>query len=70
MILTGTPAWSMGNSWEENLKPTPDNSYYKAVINNVDIPFQAMQWLGIPISLQWGFEGNVRPFKYTFMENN
>lgn len=69
MVLAHKRPWATGSSAEENLRPLPDQSYYLAVINNVDIPFQAMQWLGLP-TVQWGFEGIARSFKYTFMENN
>ena len=57
------------NSAEEHLAPAPDDSYYQAVFNNVDIPLQTMQWLGLSIS-EWKFEGVGKTFEYTFMEEN
>lgn len=61
--------WITGNSAEENLAPAPDDSYYQAVFNNVDIPLQTMQWLGLSVS-EWNFEGVGKTFKYIFMEEN
>lgn len=59
--------WATGNSAESNLAPAPDDSYYQAVFNNVDIPFQTMQWLGLSAS-EWNFEGVGKTFEYIFME--
>ena len=39
------------------------------LFNNVDIPLQTMQWLGLSIS-EWKFEGVGKTFEYTFMEEN
>lgn len=59
--------WITGNSPEANLAPAPDDSYFQAVFNNVDIPFQTMQWLGISTS-GGDFEGVGKTFEYIFME--
>lgn len=69
MILAHERSWASGSTTEPNLRPLPDQSYYTAVINNVDIPFQVMQWLGIPAT-RFGFEGIGRSLKYTFMDND
>lgn len=69
MVLAHKRPWAVGRSVEENLRPTPDVSYYQAVINTVDVSFQAMQWLGLSPA-KWGFEGIARAFQYTFMEND
>ena len=68
-ITFADQTWTTGNSAEEHLAPAPDDSYYQAVFNNVDIPLQAMQWLGLSIS-EWEFEGVGKTFEYTFMEEN
>ena len=60
-------AWTTGNSAESNIAPAPDDSYYQAVFNNVDIPFQTMQWLGLSVS-EWNFEGVGKTFEYIYME--
>lgn len=69
MVLANRRSWATGSTTEGNLRPLPGESYYQAVINNVDIPFQLMQWLGLP-AIQFGFEGIGRSLKYTFMEND
>lgn len=61
--------WTLGNSVEENLTPSPDESFYHSVINNVDIASQTMQWLGLSVS-KWNFESVGKPLEYTFMEEN
>lgn len=68
-ITFADQTWTTGNSAEEHLAPAPDDSYYQAVFNNVDIPLQTMQWLGLSIS-EWKFEGVGKTFEYTFMEEN
>lgn len=68
-MIFADQTWTTGNSAEEHLAPAPDDSYYQAVFNNVDIPLQAMQWLGLSIS-EWNFEGVGKTFEYIFMEEN
>jgi hypothetical protein len=58
---------TQGRDISSNLCPQPDASYYLEVFNTVDIGYQTMQWLGIPV--QYGtLEGLGWPIKYDYME--
>lgn len=45
-ITFADQTWTTGNSAEEHLAPAPDDSYYQAVFNNVDIPLQNYAMVG------------------------
>ena len=44
--------------------PAPDNNFYKATPNGVDIPLHIYQWLSIIPSASWGLEGIYWPSNY------
>jgi hypothetical protein len=49
----------------ENVCPLIDDSFYEAVFNTVDLPYQVFQWLGKPVDFSWGFEGKGWSLNYT-----
>jgi hypothetical protein len=68
MILT-TPLWETGSVGDPNVCPNPDQSFYRAVFNTVDIPYQISTWLGVRIDKEWKWEGLGWPLKYRTLEN-
>lgn len=49
--------WSDFNDAPNVLCPPPGPTYYKLVPNLVDNPYMIMQWLGLRIQPEWGFDG-------------
>lgn len=68
MVLTN-PTWETGTMQDPNVCPNPDASFYRAVFNTVDIPYQILLWLGVTIDKEWKWEGMGWPLKYTTLEN-
>jgi len=68
MVLTD-PAWETGSMQDPNVCPAPDASFYRAVFNTVDIPYQTLLWLGINIDAEWQLEGLGWPLEYHGLEN-
>ncbi len=67
MVFKEPAFWTFGSSVEENLCPAPDPSYFRAVFNTVDIPFQIMTWLGVTVDKAWKLEGMGWPLKYRIL---
>ena len=57
-----------GSQVSPHICPRPDDTFYKQVLNTVDIASQTMMWLGISIRPEWGLEGQGWPVTYFFME--
>ncbi|KAA6339563.1 hypothetical protein EZS27_012504, partial [termite gut metagenome] len=71
MVLTGRlPKWATRSVVEKNICPLPDDSFYKAVFNTVDVPYQVFMWLGIEVDLDWKLEGAGWSLKYSSMESS
>lgn len=68
MVLAG-PAWETGSMLDPNVCPNPDAAFFREVFNTVDIPFQIMTWLGIPVDRQWQLEGIGWPMRYRVLTN-
>lgn len=68
MVLT-TSSWEAGRMADPNVCPAPDQSFYRAVFNTVDIPYQISTWLGVRIDKGWKWEGMGWPLKYRTLEN-
>lgn len=68
MILT-QPAWEDGSMLDPNVCPDPEASFFRAVFNTVDIPFQIMTWLGVTANKQWALEGMGWPLQYRVLAN-
>lgn len=60
--------WGTGESYEVNIFPTPDATFYTAVFNTVDVSYQIFQWLGITVDENWKLEGNGWPLNYSAMD--
>lgn len=48
-----------------NITPQTSEKTFKAVVNNVDVPFQILNWLGIPVVDNWKLDGKVWKPNYT-----
>lgn len=70
MVLSGCQRWFSAKENSSNVMPTPDVTFYQKVFNSVDIPYQALQWLNVPIQIEWKWEGIGRslPFSNTQSE--
>lgn len=49
--------WHEFNEVSNSVCPSPDNNFYKATPNGLDIPLQIYQWLGIIAEPTWGLDG-------------
>lgn len=49
--------------------PLIDDSYYKTVLNTVDLPYQIFQWFGESINSSWNFDGEGWALEYVFFNN-
>lgn len=63
-VLTPPYTWVEGTVNSANLMPSPDETYYQQVPNNIDIPYITFQWLGIPIDLSWNWNGICPAWPY------
>ncbi len=52
-----------------NVSPEISDASYRAVINNVDIPMQIYQWIGVPNTAQWSLDGRIWKIIYTSTRN-
>ncbi|MNV70023.1 hypothetical protein D3C71_1629610 [compost metagenome] len=57
--MGGSPIWENFSDAGSLLCPEINDSYFKSVPNNVDIPFELYQWLGISIPLSWSLDGRA-----------
>ncbi|RZL50904.1 MAG: DUF4983 domain-containing protein [Pedobacter sp.] len=70
MNLTGTPNWSNFSDISPNISPLISNATFSLVINNVDIPYQIYQWLGVIVPSDWQLNGKTWKPTYTDVRNN
>ena len=49
--------WYTFNEVSNSVCPSPDQNFYKATPNGLDIPMQIYQWLGLIIQPDWSLEG-------------
>jgi len=54
---SGIAQWYTFNEVSNNVCPAPDQNFYKATPNGLDIPMQIYQWLGVIINPSWNLEG-------------
>lgn len=59
LLMGGTPLWENFSDAGSLLCPEINDSYFRLVPNNVDIPFELYQWLGISIPLSWNLDGRA-----------
>jgi hypothetical protein len=64
-ILTGTYEWRSFSDISPVIDPPISPEFYKVVPNNVDIPFQIYQWMGIPVPSLWALDGKSWNPTYT-----
>jgi hypothetical protein len=69
MTLTGNIQWYEDATIEPNVRPLPSESFYKTVINTVDLPYQIFQWFGRSIDSSWNFDGVGWTLSYTSLNN-
>lgn len=69
MVLENCQRWLSGKENSSSVKPTPEASFYQEVFNNVDIPYQAMQWLNVKVNLNWNWEGIGRPLPFSNIQS-
>lgn len=69
MVLERCQRWLSGKENSSSVKPTPEASFYQEVFNNVDIPYQAMQWLNVNVNLNWNWEGIGRPLPFSNIQS-
>ncbi|RQO67713.1 hypothetical protein DBR43_24650 [Pedobacter sp. KBW06] len=59
LLMGGSPVWENFSDAGSLLCPEINDSYFRLVPNNVDIPFELYQWLGISIPLSWNLDGKA-----------
>lgn len=59
LLMGGSPIWENFSDSGSSLCPEINESYFRQVPNNVDIPFELYQWLGISIPLSWNLNGKA-----------
>lgn len=57
--LGGAPQWESFNDVSPALCPEINAAFFTMVPNNIDIPFQIYQWMGVSVSPQWGLKGKT-----------
>jgi len=62
--------WTSFLDSSPNLSPPVSEAAYAVVINNVDIPTQIYQWMGIAIPTSWKLDGKTWKLLYTDLRNN
>lgn len=58
-------SWQTFNDVSNSICPAPDQNFYKATPNGLDIPMQIYQWLGVVIDPVWNLEGQYWTNGYT-----
>lgn len=64
--MVGNAVWSSFSDYSPNLDAIISDAFFKIVPNNVDIPFQIYQWMGIPAPAGVSLEGKL--WKTTFTD--
>ena len=67
--LSSTVKWKVFSDYSPNLDPLISDDFYKIVINNVDIPFQIYQWMGVIVQPSWQLAGKSWKPTYTDVLN-
>ena len=49
--------------------PLIDDSYYKTVLNTVDLSYQIFKWFGEPVDSSWNFDGEGWALDYVSLNN-
>jgi hypothetical protein len=52
-----------------NISPEITDATYRAVVNNIDIPVQIYQWMGISAISSWNLDGKPWRIQYTTVRN-
>lgn len=53
------PSWEAFNDIAPTLCPEISDSFYRMVPNNIDIPFEIYQWLGVSVPASWSLDGKT-----------
>lgn len=62
--------WTSFSDSSPNVSPLISNATFGVVINNVDIPYQIYQWMGVIIPSTWQLSGKTWKPTYTDVRNN
>ncbi|MBB2144498.1 DUF4983 domain-containing protein [Pedobacter sp. LMG 31464] len=62
--------WTSFLDSSPNLSPPVSDAAYAVVINNVDIPMQIYQWMGVAPPATWNLDGKIWKLLYTDVRNN
>jgi len=69
-ILTSNATWATFNDLSPNINPEIAGAAYRTVPNNVDLPFQIYNWLGILPRTEWNLSGKAFPPTFTDVVTN
>lgn len=69
MNLIGAANWSNFSDVSQNISPLISPATFGVVINNVDIPYQIYQWMGVIIPNTWQLSGKTWKPTYTDVRN-
>ncbi|ARS40182.1 hypothetical protein CA265_11165 [Sphingobacteriaceae bacterium GW460-11-11-14-LB5] len=69
-ILTSNATWGTFNDLSPNINPEIVGAAYRTVPNNVDLPFQIYNWLGILPRTEWNLSGKAWPPTFTDVVTN
>ncbi|KIA95187.1 hypothetical protein OC25_07665 [Pedobacter kyungheensis] len=69
-ILSSNATWATFNDLSPNINPEIVGAAYRTVPNNVDLPFQIYNWLGILPRAEWGLTGKSWPPAFTEVITN
>jgi hypothetical protein len=67
--MSSNAKWKVFNDYTPNLDPLISNDFYTLVINNVDIPYQIYQWMGVTVQPTWQLAGKTWKATYTDVRN-
>ncbi len=56
-LMGGSPVWDSFNDVGSMLCPEISDSFFRMVPNNIDIPFEIYQWLGVSVQTGWKLDG-------------
>ncbi|WP_175632373.1 LamG-like jellyroll fold domain-containing protein [Pedobacter ghigonis] len=69
-VLTSNATWATFNDLSPNINPEIVGAAYRTVPNNVDLPFQIYNWLGILPRTEWNLSGKAWPPTFTDVLTN
>lgn len=67
--MSSNAKWKVFSDYSPNLDPLISNDFYTLVINDVDIPYQIYQWMGVLVQPTWQLTGKSWNPTYTDVRN-